>query len=709
MVIQHNLQAMNANRQLNITVGAVGKSTQKLSSGYQINYAADNAAGLAISEKMRRQIRGLGRASDNSQDGISLLQTADGALNEVHEMLQRMNELCVQAANGTNSLTDRQYIQDEIDAIKAEIDRVSETVKFNEIYLLDGHLGDPLNAGVAAKEYKKYMEEVDKHIEYTDLNSDGSKFYSLDDIYAMDGMKLIYTEVRHDVETDQTLTGKPTLSGARYENLKKMLQEEIVPQAVMGIVDTLPDTFGYLRDSAIGIGLELYSDSSTNVLASVEMKAGYSTNGTDTNTTLGYKLSVNMAGLGIDSNGNVTPESRIKLEQTIVHEMMHGLMDEALTAGMAGFDGSSFDVDKRFPDWFVEGMAQVMAGDNGWVGSSDLPITSTSSLSDIQNAIQDPKAKIGSRTETSQYGTGYLACMYLGYLANGKLYPDARSLAKGVDIILNDIKSGKSLESVLAGMGYANIEDFQNKFGDNNSAGFVETLLRDTGSGSGGIVTGKLTDTDLLVDKKADIGLFKLNTENDQVSNKYPTNYEALAGGNKNQAGIAGPAGTTSWAAGTVVPAPNPGGTDVDDGTYVTAADAKKLKGLKLQIGADSDRANRMTIYIEGMGTKQICVHEVDVTTEYKATRSIEMVAFGLRQVSRQRSILGAYQNRLEHTVKNLDNVVENTQASESLIRDTDMAEEMEHYTNYNVLQQAGQAMLAQANQSNQGILQILS
>lgn len=362
MVVQHNLQAMNANRQLNLTVGAVKKSTQKLSSGYQINYAADNAAGLAISEKMRRQIRGLGRASDNSQDGISLLQTADGALNEVHEMLQRMNELCVQAANGTNSPTDRQYIQDEIDAIKAEIDRVAETVKFNEIYLLDGHLGDPLRAGVAAKEYKKYMEEVDKHIEYTDLNSDGTRFYSIDDIYAMKGIKLIYTEVKHDVETDQTLTGNATLSGVRYDNLKKMLQEEIVPQAVMSIVDTLPDTYGYLRDSAIGIGLKLYTDTTSkdkDVLASVGMEAAMSTSGTTTNTTLGYTLSVNMAHLDLDSNGNITEENRIKLEQTIVHEMMHGLMDEALTAGMSGFDGAAFDKNKEFPDWFIEGMHRI--------------------------------------------------------------------------------------------------------------------------------------------------------------------------------------------------------------------------------------------------------------------------------------------------------------------------------------------------------------
>ena len=138
MVVQHNLQAMNANRMLNVTTGQQAKSTEKLSSGYKINRAADDAAGLTISEKMRKQIRGLDQASTNAQDGVSSVQTAEGALTEVHSMLQRMNELAVQAANGTNAESDRQAIQDEIDQLTTEIDRVAETTKFNEIYLLKG-------------------------------------------------------------------------------------------------------------------------------------------------------------------------------------------------------------------------------------------------------------------------------------------------------------------------------------------------------------------------------------------------------------------------------------------------------------------------------------------------------------------------------------------------------------------------------------------
>ena len=138
MVVQHNITAMNSNRQLGITTGIQAKSSEKLASGYKINRAADDAAGLAISEKMRRQVRGLTQASANAQDGISAVQTAEGALNEVHEMLQRMNELATKAANDTLQTTDRNYIQSEIDALTTEIDRTSAATEFNNQKLLDG-------------------------------------------------------------------------------------------------------------------------------------------------------------------------------------------------------------------------------------------------------------------------------------------------------------------------------------------------------------------------------------------------------------------------------------------------------------------------------------------------------------------------------------------------------------------------------------------
>lgn len=155
MVVQHNLTAMNTNRQLGITTNGLQKSTEKLSSGYKINRAADDAAGLAISEKMRNQIRGLNKASDNAQDGISLVQTAEGALNEVHSMLQRMSELAVQSANGTNQTTDREAIDLEVQQLKSEITRVSTTTQFNKMNILDGTQfkgGKELQVGANAKQ-----------------------------------------------------------------------------------------------------------------------------------------------------------------------------------------------------------------------------------------------------------------------------------------------------------------------------------------------------------------------------------------------------------------------------------------------------------------------------------------------------------------------------------------------------------------------------
>ena len=164
MVVQHNLTAMNSNRMLGLTTKTQAKSTEKLSSGYKINRAADDAAGLSISEKMRKQIRGLTQASLNAQDGISAVQTAEGALNEVQDMLQRMNELAVKSANGTQSEDDRSYIQNEIDQLTTEIDRVAETTKFNETYLLKGD-----KAGEKATDFQyKEVEVTNQDLYYVE-------------------------------------------------------------------------------------------------------------------------------------------------------------------------------------------------------------------------------------------------------------------------------------------------------------------------------------------------------------------------------------------------------------------------------------------------------------------------------------------------------------------------------------------------------------
>ena len=195
MVVQHNLQAMNANRMLGVTTGQQAKSSEKLSSGYRINRAADDAAGLTISEKMRKQIKGLDQASTNAQDGVSAVQTAEGALTEVHSMLQRMNQLAVQSANGTNSQTDRDAIQAEIDQLTTEIDRVSETTKFNETYLLKG---DTTNAKTVNFYKSGYAILDGKPLYATKLYDANGKALSADEAQAAAGK--VYADEAHTIE-----------------------------------------------------------------------------------------------------------------------------------------------------------------------------------------------------------------------------------------------------------------------------------------------------------------------------------------------------------------------------------------------------------------------------------------------------------------------------------------------------------------------------
>ena len=414
MVVQHNLTAMNSNRMLGVTTSTQAKSTEKLSSGYKINRAADDAAGLSISEKMRKQIRGLTQASSNAQDGISAVQTAEGALNEVQDMLQRMNELAVKAANGTNSEDDRNYIQDEVNQLIKEIDRVSTTTKFNETYLLKG--------------------------------DDTVKF-----------------------------TATPTA----------------------GLDTTLTD-------------------------------------GSD--------------------------KAQAEIEITIAAN-----------------------------SYKTEG------------GKSDV----TFSL-----------------------------------------------MGKNFSVRLEETDDNKTLATKLAKAMN------ENKITDSNVGAF--TASADD--------AGKITLTAAEKGKVADTTVIK-------------------------------------------------------DGAKLTAEGTGVLT-LDLHVGADSTSDNQISVDIKQMSATVLGLKTGNSTTgdatgnldtllvngkdDKNARAAIDTIASALQEVSKQRSALGAAQNRLEHTISNLDNVVENTTSAESSIRDTDMATEMVKYSNNNILAQAGQAMLAQANQSNQGVLSLL-
>ena len=491
MVVQHNMQAMNANRMLNVTTSQQSKATEKLSSGYKINRAADDAAGLSISEKMRKQIKGLDQASTNAQDGISAVQTAEGALTEVHSMLQRMNELATQAANGTNSESDRSSIQDEIDQLTTEIDRVAETTKFNETYLLKGN-GKTSTVKIAAQ--------------------------------------------------DAGITGSLTGVGTGTAVFKM-------------------NTLKYGQSITIG--------------------------------SKGYTIGTTIADIRTAINGGT-----------------------AINIGGTIAAGSIIT---------INGTEYTVAKDDG----SDVDTTENRLLKkDIAALIQDgDKVVVGTQTmvamtETKKDGVGDNDASVI-------------SANKAYSLIADELRKASSIGA------------------DAGSEAKVAT--------SGSKTVGAATIT-------ADAGIAK-------------------AAGDATQ-------------------------TNTQVTFIINEGSVKKNQGLQmgLHVGADADETNKISFTIDTMNSAGLGVQGLNLVdkTGAKATYAIDAISDAIAKVSAQRSALGAVQNRLEHTINNLDNVVENTTSAESQIRDTDMAETMVEYSKNNILAQAGQSMLAQANQSNQGVLSLL-
>ena len=465
MVVQHNMQAMNANRMLNITTGAQSKSTEKLSSGYRINRAADDAAGLTISEKMRKQIRGLDQASTNAQDGVSSVQTAEGALTEVHSMLQIMNELAVQAANGTNSKeSDRQAIQDEIDQLTTEIDRVAETTKFNEIYLLKGDNASTKNV---------YMKGHDAGLKGALTDSAKSATFVMDTLKAGDKYKIAGKEY--------------TIGSSKTE------------------ITTAINAFA-TADNEITIDGISYT----------------------------YK----------DANG-----------------------------GKAA----------------------------GWYKDGDQ--TNGTAIVVADTVKGGSKASVNGKDYTAMTDQ------------------DANDIDDDDSSVITAAEAKKKIKAELL------------------AANSIGTVNGDATVSDGADAAGKTT-------------------------------YTITKG-------------------------------------YATVADTLSFN---LHVGADADMTNKITVDIDVMNSANLGVKGLNVTdaTGTAATYAVDAISDAIAKVSSQRSALGAVQNRLEHTIDNLDNIVENTTTAESRIRDTDMAEEMVEYSKNNILAQAGQSMLAQANQSTQGVLSLL-
>ena len=607
MIVQHNITAMNANRMLGLTTGSLSKSTEKLSSGYRINRAADDAAGLTISEKMRKQIRGLDQASTTAEDGVSAVQTAEGALTEVHSMLQRMNELATQAANGTNSTSDRQAIQDEISQLTTEIDRVSETTKFNEIYLLKGDKSGATQTNTLAAH---------------DAGLDGTLGASVDG-------KTTFTADKVEVG------GKVTIAGTEYNIVDSSktsdytsIKEYATPAAGDKLVQdgktyTYVDKSGKTPAGKTAADKGWFAeDNTTGTADTITLKEGSTlTKKADGKTT----TLVGNGSTELATAAKATPTWA--KGDTLVHEGKTYVNDGTNWKDEDGTTVAAKDLTPKAGDTYtIKDTGKSGQIDNGGISTVDNIQDKIKTLTTGTVTLKKSASDIGKTytigTSTKEDGTAYTA-------------DDVAALVKS-GMYVND--GTATYYAVPKSSGKANDITIQDAY-----AKMAEELKKASSIGA---------------DKSAEV---KNNGD-----------------------------GTFEITQGTV---------DVTEGL-----------SFSLHVGADADMTNKINVNIDSMSAAGLGIKGLNVADDNgsAATYAVDAIADAISKVSSQRSALGAVQNRLEHTIDNLDNVVENTTSAESRIRDTDMAEEMVNYSKNSILQQAGQSMLAQANQANQGVLSLL-
>ena len=630
MVVQHNMQAANANRMLNVTTSAQSKSTEKLSSGYKINRAADDAAGLTISEKMRKQIRGLDRASTNAEDGVSAVQTAEGALTEVHSMLQRMNELATQSANGTNSTTDRQAIQDEIDQLTTEIDRVSETTKFNETYLLKGDT----DGATSAKNVNAHDAGLAGKLV---ANGDGTSTFKLDKALA-DGDNVTIAGKKYTI-------GSTTASTDGFEKLDTLKDKKV------SVGDSVTDANGNKKTLV---------DKVANATAIYKADDKIKIDGKEYTIATATELS-NATGAKLSA-----ADAQQMVSEALANGKEASFTSKKLAAGIYGADAtvdvkivSNLDTNKEV---------------------SSLSIATTAKVSDLK-------------------GTGLAAGDVVSL--SGKAITATAKDPANMSTVKDIVKSLQKNDAIQIGGKTITISD-KTAIGDNKyTVNDALSLLNDKDTVNFDAVTSAEGKAALTVS-----GL-KASTDYTAVDTKVAASGDNVISAKDAYSMMAEELQKASSIGADVaaeVKSDNSGNFTIKQGTV----DVKEALSFNLHVGADADSTNKITVDIDSMSSAGLGIKGIKADTEQDATYAIDAIADAISQVSSQRSALGAIQNRLEHTINNLDNVVENTTSAESRIRDTDMAEEMVNYSKNNILAQAGQSMLAQANQSNQGVLSLL-
>ena len=547
MRIQHNIMAMNAYRNYTNNTSALSKNLEKLSSGYKINRAGDDAAGLAISEKMRAQITGLETAQKNAKDGISLVQTAEGALTEVHDMLNRMVELADQSANGTyDNETDRANLQKEVQQLKDEINRIADSANFNGIKLLDGSMdaegiGGGANMSVNFGSVTAYEAGVS--------NADPTFSVSLDGL-----------------------------------SLKANASSGSLVLNVGGQNITLKFS-GAIKGSAVSLG-------------SLKLSASSATLG-----GIKYDITVSRGSLKFEMASSVVLTAGMTLNPSF----------EVKVGNATGASIESGLINKG---------TQVIT--SGVIGGAEKMATATFEITKDMLA-NGATIKIGDQTFTIDYSK-------------------SKDEATGTTI---------------------GVKDLLTKDGQLDNAAIDEVITRITDAGK--------------VNKLFTIG----NNGNNQITLQSKT-------------------GLNSATYATLDTA------DEIKKQVAVNAPTQPGKALTLQIGDTSDSFNRLSVSIQDMHVDSLGIEDLDISTQAGAQSAVDKIKAAINTVSSVRGTLGATQNRLDHTINNLSVMTENIQDAESTIRDTDVADEMMAYTKNNILIQSAQAMLAQANQVPQGVLQLL-
>lgn len=667
MRINTNLTAMNTYTQYTKNQTKISGAVAKLSSGYAINSAADNAAGLAISEKMRAQIRGLDKAASNAQDAISLVQSAEGALDSSTQILQRMRELAVQSSSDTNeNAIDRSALQDEFKQLQSELDDIAKNTTFNKKNLLDGSLatetknlgttslansGMTVNLGNAAT--GSYNFSVSTKLETAavtgveptsvELVTDGAATYFSGTNSVALGANVAASDLLNGNYTLSATYADPTNdNGDGQITVKASGDNGQIFEAKVSVADlealktgtTLTLNFNENADDAFNITLGLNStiptasESNYDTLASNISKLSVSVSGGITARDAEYGVYANLTGaesIKLESGMNsVTFENGVKVNfDTLTASSIDTTNDASLTAGVT-YTGNA-------------------GGTNGLVTGASLNFSNMQALDDA--SIVNGAGTIGITAATAATST-------LTFTDN-----DSNTYTATLTV------ANLTLSAVNGGTSTANTVTFKDS--DGNNAFTIDMTITNA------------------------------------------------AGTTNNFAGAAFTAGTTSAAtvqnAGHNYTKVFGAGTDAD--LEVTTAsnfsvEATKNAGLTFQVGANE--GDTMVINVEKMDANYLGVSSASIATRTAAAASIKTVDSALNQVSAQRATLGAVQNRLEYKIDNLSTSSTNLTSAESQIRNVDMAKEMTEFTNANILSQAATAMLAQANSLPQSVLSLI-